>query len=78
VEAWAERGLSRDEKMLYAADAEHPSIENLVAGLATRGLDAAGAAEEGQLVVVDAALLLRRRVRGAGEGGPAPGPPRGP
>ena len=53
--AWAEAGLRRGEKMIYAADARHPSVERLVASLATSGVDVAPAADEGQLAVVDTA-----------------------
>ncbi len=55
IAAWAKAGLRRGEKMIYAADARHPSVERLVASLATSGVDVAPAADEGQLAVVDTA-----------------------
>ena len=50
---WAEHGLRRREKMLFAAPDEHTSVEKLVASLSVRGIDASGAAEDGWLEVVE-------------------------
>jgi hypothetical protein len=52
VVAWAEHGLDRAGKLLYAGSA-FTGIEELVAALAGAGVDAAPAAAAGQLVVVD-------------------------
>lgn len=52
--AWAERGLHRGEKMLFAADSRHDTVEALVPALLAAGCAGAGrAADTGQLVVVD-------------------------
>jgi anti-anti-sigma factor len=48
VVGWAERGLARGDKLLYAGSA-HSGIDELVAVLAEAGLDAAAAAEQGRL-----------------------------
>ena len=50
---WAEHGLRRREKMLFAAPDEHTSVETLVASLSVQGIDASGAAEDGRLEVVE-------------------------
>src|SRR3954447_454950 len=70
IAAWAKAGLCRAKKMIYAADARHPSVERLVAALAISGLDVAPAADEGQLAVVDTA----RFCGGPGEEQWVPGP----
>jgi anti-anti-sigma factor len=51
---WAEYGLDRGAKMLYAG-CWHATAEELVAALAEAGLDAAAAAADGRLEVVDRA-----------------------
>jgi len=48
IVGWAERGLARGEKLLYAGSA-YAGIEELVAMLAEAGLDAAAAADRGRL-----------------------------
>jgi anti-anti-sigma factor len=53
--AWVDRGLRRGEKVLCAADAEHVTVDRLVASLAGSGLDVARAAEDGRLAVIEAA-----------------------
>jgi anti-anti-sigma factor len=51
---WAERGLDRGDKMLYAGR-RHSTVEELVTELAEAGLDAAAAVGDGRLEVVDRA-----------------------
>lgn len=54
VAAWARRGLHRGEKMIFAADGPHDTVEALVPVLLAAGCAGAErAADTGQLVVVD-------------------------
>jgi hypothetical protein len=51
---WAEYGLARGDKLLYAGSWP-ATVEDLVATLASAGLDASAAADDGRLEVVDRA-----------------------
>jgi anti-anti-sigma regulatory factor len=52
---WAAHGLDRGDKLLYAADERHPDETSLAVTLGGYGVDAAGAAADGRLAVVDPA-----------------------
>ncbi len=59
VAEWARRGLDRGDKLIYAADEEAGTLDDLVVDLAEHDVAAAAAADSEQLTVVDPERLYR-------------------
>jgi hypothetical protein len=49
---WAAHGLARGDRVLYAADGQHPDGTSLAATLDAHGVDAARAVDDGRMIVV--------------------------